>query len=268
MANSETQSEPQAKRTCEVCGGGLRSDNRSVFCRRTPECRKAGNHSYHLTYYATNREKIKHKRRAYYEANRENVIDKVRAYAEANRERIATWQRAYREANREKTKACVRAYREANIEKIKAKYRAYYAANREKIATWQRAYREANREKINAQKYVYYEANREKIKAKDRASYEANREDINQRHRDRNAIAGKIPRSRRRGHLSPTWRGGELMYCSVPGCHRIAGWKCPSEIRRHTTGFRCSEHRNVRLPEIKEERYEYQSPEEIRSSVA
>ena len=59
------------------------------------------------------------------------------------------------------------------------------------------------------------------------------------------------------GHRHRNWRGGYVVECAVPGCYRKAGWRTPSQQRKNKTGFRCPEHRHVRLPTITEEDYEY-----------
>ncbi len=40
------------------------------------------------------------------------------------------------------------------------------------------------------------------------------------------------------------------MPCDVPRCHRMAGWRTPSQIKKNKTGFRCREHKYVRLARL------------------
>ena len=134
--------------------------------------------------------------------------------------------------------------------------RLYRAANREKKRERERLFRGANREKERKRKRRYYAANLEKMR-------DQHRRRVAQR-KGRNPLSC-MPLENRHEQFASNWQGGEFMYCSVPGCHRVAGWRTPTEIKKNKTGFRCPEHRGVRLPPIKEEDYDY---EKIRSSVA
>lgn len=61
---------PDTPRHCEVCGGPLRSDNRSGVCGRTPSCAKERDRRYR----AGNRERINAGRRRHHAANRESRL--------------------------------------------------------------------------------------------------------------------------------------------------------------------------------------------------
>jgi len=121
-----------------------------------------------------------------------------------------------------------------------------------KAKTAKRAGRKAERAKPGRKMIVCYECKKKKphhARGFCNACYR----------RVKRRLRGGIPKSKARGHLAPGWWGGEKMFCSVPGCWRGTGWKTPGQIKKNKTGFRCREHRNVRLPVIAEADYEYES---------
>ncbi len=60
-------------------------------------------------------------------------------------------------------------------------------------------------------------------------------------------LQGAKPKWKCRKHLASNWLGGRDEYCVV--CGASVGWRHPSQIKRNKTGFRCAEHRYVRIKE-------------------
>lgn len=250
---------------CELCGGEIQSRNQYGVCRSgTPLCKS----EYYRRWRTANREKVAESSRLYVAANREKTAEYQRQYREDNCEKIAEYKRQYGKANREKIAARGRRDRKDNPEKHAVRGRRYYKANREKVLEYQHQYYKVNGEKVRVRVRQYQKTHRKKIAAKVHRRYIANREGITLEEAAKRALRGGLPQSERRGHLSSSWRGGEKMYCSFPGCHRVAGWRRPWNIRQNKTGYRCPVHKNIHLPEITEQDYVYQSPEELQSSMS
>ena len=245
LERSNVRTSSSTKPTCEICGGPIRAHNIYDICDRNPRCK---------------REKNRQRCHRYFIANHEKFLEYGRCCRAVSRDQLAEKQRQYYSRNREIIHERDSQRRAANREKIRERDAAYYAANREKIRERNVAYNAANREKLRKYYAGYRAANRAKI----REGFKK----INLRKRNRRALRGVTPKNKQRGHLSTNWFGGENTPCAVPGCHRMAGWRYPKRIKMNKTGFRCPVHRYVQLPPITEEDYEYQTPEEVRSSVA
>lgn len=93
-------------RTCELCGGPLRSDNRWGVCCRTPRCEKEARRRSRQA----RREHIAEYHRRYYRANRKRYLAYGRRRCQVNREKLLAYARRYRYANREKLRLGKMAY--------------------------------------------------------------------------------------------------------------------------------------------------------------
>ena len=146
----------------------------------------------------------------------------------ANRTRVLQGCRRWSKANPDKRREAASRYRAAHPDECRAAMRAYHAVNRERINEHKRHYDKAHRK----QKREYERANYQQKASRIRATM---------------ALRGSILRSACYGHLNHAWQGGRVMYCAVPGCHRMTGWRKPCQIKKNKTGFRCLHHQRVKI---------------------